>query len=353
LLVGTVVPFALGIALASLLSNAFGSTSGDTFGLQRMWSEGSRLQSAAWVLTISLLPGFVEETFYRGLIQRGLLMRWRPAAAIATSSLLFAISHGDLIWAIAILPLGIWLGLVAWRTGSVLLCFAIHASVNGLWTVGMMVLHREPASQTALNWIALSMIAIGVVVFPVAIAVLKTRATPTPYINPAPDRRLLPSVAISGVLAAALVFAFVPPGTATTHPSPTLGDVEASAGTTVACTTIGEHGAIEFHLTPGEGIRVALPPSDTGVAHLTVMLDQKANVVWLAYAGELTGKGTAQLPSGILEQLASGNPCVLCMSFTPLPTPVVARLWLECEESRVIEADRRAQIEGWATRRRR
>ena len=120
----------------------------------------------AWMLLIALLPGFVEEVFYRGLLLRGLLLRWSPAASILTCSLLFAVVHGELAWAAAIFPLGLWLGAVAWRTGSVAMTFAMHAGVNGLWTAGMMTLHRNPASEAVLNWIAITMLAIGGVAFP-------------------------------------------------------------------------------------------------------------------------------------------------------------------------------------------
>lgn len=356
-LVATVVPFALGLVAASLVNNAIGSSGDDTLGLQRMWQEGSRGGSVAWILLIALLPGFVEEVFYRGFLQRGLLLRWGPAASILTSSLLFAVVHGELAWAMNIFPLGVWLGVVAWRTGSVVMTFAMHACVNGLWTAGMMILHRDSASEALLNGIAIAALALGVVVFPWAIAILwRQPVVPSTVVEQRP-LRLLPRVAGAAVIAGALFLVVVPPGTAPIAQEqaarrfgPTLGELEASAGEAATCTAAGDEGAVEFSLMPGVGTRVALPKNRVGIDEVIVMLDAAGDAVWLAYAGERTSKGVNRRPVGIVEQLASGDPTVLCMTLTEGPPPVTVRLTLEEEEAMKIAAFERAKAEGWARR---
>lgn len=278
MLVATVVPFALGLVVASLLSNAFGGSSDGASSLERMWSVGSRAGSSAWILLIALVPGFVEEVFYRGLLQRGLLSGWGPAASILTSSLLFALVHGELAWAVAVFPLGVWLGVVAWRTGSVLMTFAMHASVNGLWTAGMMVLHRDPASESVLNGLAIAVLALGVIAFPWAIAILRRQV---PVETNAVERGplwLLPRVAGAAVVAGAIFFVLVPPGVAPmspveSRPAPTLDELAASAVVAVACTAAGDEGAVEFSLMPGVGALVALPKNRVGIEEVIVTLD--------------------------------------------------------------------------------
>jgi hypothetical protein len=357
LLVVTVVPFALGVVAAWLVSSAIGSSGADTLGMQRMWREGSRGGSVAWILLIALLPGFVEEVFYRGFLQRGLLLRWGPAASILTSSLLFAVVHGEVAWAAAIFPLGVWLGVVAWRTGSVLMTFAMHAGVNGMWTAGMMILHRDPTSEPVLNGIVVASLALGVIAFPWAIAILRQQpAVPTSVVERRPVS-LLPRVAGAAVIAGALFLVLVPPGAAPAAPEqaatrsgPALGELEASATEAVTCTVAGEEGAVEFSLMPGVGTRVALPKNRVGIDEVIVTLDAAGETVWLAYAGERTSKGGKGRPVGIVEQLASGDPTVLCMTLTQGPPPVTVRLTLEEEEAKRIAAFERATAEGWAMR---
>ncbi|MFN0241447.1 MAG: lysostaphin resistance A-like protein [Planctomycetota bacterium] len=356
-LVATVVPFALGLVAAGLVERALGSSSDDTLGLQRMWSEGSRGGSAAWILLIALLPGFVEEVFYRGFLQRGLLLRFGPSASILTSSVLFALVHGELAWATAIFPLGVWLGVVAWRTGSVLLTFAAHAGVNGLWTAGMMILHRDPASESTMNWIAIAVLALGVIAFPWAIVILRREPAVAPSAVTRRPLWLLPRVAGTAVVAGALSFVLVPPGAAPMVPvqvatpsAPTLGELEASALAAVTCTAAGDAGAVEFTLMPGVGARVALPKNRVGIDEVIVTLDAAGETVWLAYAGERSGKRGKGRPVGIVEQLASGDPTVLCMTLTPGPPPVSVRLTLEEDEAMKLAAFERADAEGWAKR---
>lgn len=356
-LVATVVPFALGLAAAWVVQSTLGSSSDDTVGLQRMWSEGSRGMSAAWILLIALLPGFAEEVFYRGLLQRGLLQRWGPAAAIGTSSLLFAAVHGELAWAAAILPLGVWFGLVAWRTGSVLLTFAAHAGLNGLWTAGMMILHRDPAREPIINGMAIGALALGLAALPWAFAILRRQPAGT---GSGVERRppcLVPRAAGVALVAGASFLVLVPPGAAPKAPelaamrtTPTLRELEAGAVEAVTCTAAGEAGAVEFALMPGVGARVALPENRVDIDQVIVALDASGETVWLAYAGEYSGKGVGRRPLGIVEQLASGDRTVLYMTLTEGPPPVTVRLSLEQEEAAIAAVFERAKAEGWATR---
>ncbi len=365
-LVATVVPFALGLALATLISKALGSSSDGALGLQRMWSEGSRGASVAWILMLALLPGFVEEVFYRGFLQRGLLLRWTPAVSILTSSLLFALVHGEPAWAAAIFPLGVWLGVVAWRTGSVLMTFAAHAGVNGLWTAGMMILSRDPPSEPTLNGISVALLALGMIALPWAIAILRRQPVVATSVVERRPPWLLPRVAGAAVVAGAIFFVFVPRGAepvapdskaasaardpAARRPAPTLRELEEGAVGSATCTAFGDAGAVEFSLMPGVGTRVALPKNRVGIDEVIVTLDVTDELVWLAYAGERSGKGGKRRPMGIVEQLASGDPTVLCMSLTEGPPPVTVRLTLEEEEAMKVAAFEQARSEGWSMR---
>ena len=80
-------------------------------------------------------------------------------------------------------------------------------------------------------------------------------------------------------------------------------------------------------------------------------LDDAGETVWLAYAGELTGKGGKRRPLGVVEQLASGHPTVVCITLTPGLPPVRVRLTLDDEEAtKTTHFERAAAEEGWARR---
>ncbi len=96
---------------------------------------------------ISLLPGIIEETLFRGYVQRRLLERWTPLAAVGVSSAFFCVSHLDPQHIIAIVPVGVWLGVVAWRSGSVWPGMLCHASMNAL-SFAMMRLGAEGGETT-------------------------------------------------------------------------------------------------------------------------------------------------------------------------------------------------------------
>lgn len=82
-------------------------------------------------LILTVLPAVIEEIFFRGYLQRRLLQRWSPTVAIAVSTSLFAIVHMDsLQHIVAVIPLGIVTGLVAYRTNSVKPGMIVHAIHN-------------------------------------------------------------------------------------------------------------------------------------------------------------------------------------------------------------------------------
>lgn len=83
-----------------------------------------------FVLSGSLLPGVCEELLFRGYMQSRLLKRWSPPVAIGVTSIMFAAMHIDPTYMVFVLPSGVWLGYLAWRTGSILPGIACHAFVN-------------------------------------------------------------------------------------------------------------------------------------------------------------------------------------------------------------------------------
>jgi sodium transport system permease protein len=92
----------------------------------------------AW-LVLGITPALCEETLFRGLIFSG-LRRWGVVAAILLSALLFGLAHSSIYRLLPTFSLGLVLGFVLWRTGSIYCSMLVHALNNGL----MVTLVRAP-----------------------------------------------------------------------------------------------------------------------------------------------------------------------------------------------------------------
>jgi len=83
-------------------------------------------------LIVGVLPGVAEEFLFRGYVQTRLLQRLPAWVAIGVTSAMFAIAHFDPIHVVSVFPLGVWLGILAWRTGSIWPSVLAHAANNCL-----------------------------------------------------------------------------------------------------------------------------------------------------------------------------------------------------------------------------
>jgi membrane protease YdiL (CAAX protease family) len=80
-------------------------------------------------VTMVLVP-MVEETINRGLLQSSLSHRG-PLFAIPVAALIFAVTHRSTSWAF-VFGAGLVLGVLFWKTQTLWLSLATHASFNGL-----------------------------------------------------------------------------------------------------------------------------------------------------------------------------------------------------------------------------
>jgi len=91
-----------------------------------------------------LIPPLCEETFFRGILFRGLASRFGIAIALAATSVLFAAAHGTLVQRGMMLPLGCYFAVLVFLTGSLWSSILAHA-VNNLavlattWYFGLTV----------------------------------------------------------------------------------------------------------------------------------------------------------------------------------------------------------------------
>lgn len=115
-----------------------------------------RTQQGPFVLLlyflVGVLPGLGEELLFRGYVQSRLAQAWPAWLAVILTSAMFAVAHFDPVHVLAVFPLGVWLGLVARRTGSIGPAVLGHV-VNNCLAVGMARAGRfDVDDPTAVAW---------------------------------------------------------------------------------------------------------------------------------------------------------------------------------------------------------
>ncbi len=81
---------------------------------------------------LALGSASAEELFFRGFVQRGLEHTLGAASAIAIATVLFGAAHVDAVHTAAALPLGLYLGVLAWLDGSIRPALVAHIANNAL-----------------------------------------------------------------------------------------------------------------------------------------------------------------------------------------------------------------------------
>jgi membrane protease YdiL (CAAX protease family) len=160
LAVGSLLPLAIAGGVAEALSLV---TPQDQSLIEQVFGRVPPRAAVLFVLFIAIVPGFIEEAFFRGYIQRRLLARWPAWASVSVAAGLFGLIHGQLAYIAFAFVIGLWLGTVALRTGSVWPAAFCHATINtvaGAWNFGARF-HYIPDPPPDVAVIATSVVAIG------------------------------------------------------------------------------------------------------------------------------------------------------------------------------------------------
>jgi uncharacterized protein len=144
-----------------------------------------------WTITLlsiilSVIPALVEETLFRGYMQRRFLERWSPVVAIGFSTVLFAVMHMDsLQHIVAVVPLGVVTGLLAYRTNSVKPGMLVHG-LHNVGAVGFGALASVLSPYIGIEGVGLLMLGaigvLGLLGLPAIISLLRS-AQPQPAIE--------------------------------------------------------------------------------------------------------------------------------------------------------------------------
>jgi hypothetical protein len=112
------------------------------------------------IIVVGLLAPVGEELFFRGYMLTRLRQAWSPGPAILVSAIAFGIIHGEWVHGLLAAGIGVYLGLVAERSGSVIPAMICHA-VNNTASVLLSAWLGSPQGR-ALN--AALLVATGLVV---------------------------------------------------------------------------------------------------------------------------------------------------------------------------------------------
>ena len=129
---GTVLLLVVGFAVVEVILGAlvdfdFRNASSELKALQFADSGG-----ALGVFSIVVLGPLAEEILHRQIITANLAKRWGWPIGILVGAVIFALSHGNAFSAVGVLPIGLLLGYVYFRTRSVVTCFLAHATINAV-----------------------------------------------------------------------------------------------------------------------------------------------------------------------------------------------------------------------------
>lgn len=115
-------------------------------------------EKLAMGVSVVILAPLVEEPIFRGFIIRGWL-RFGALWAILASGILFGLQHGQLADLFGLILVGLILGVVSWRSGSILPAIVIH-SVFNLISFMFLLQETEPVWLNNLNLLLVSLLAL-------------------------------------------------------------------------------------------------------------------------------------------------------------------------------------------------
>jgi uncharacterized protein len=113
--------------------------------------EGMLPVSFLRIAMIVVAAPIFEELLFRGVILNGFLKRYSPMKAILLSSFLFGLIHLNPWQFITAFGLGLMLGWLYWKTGSLLPCIFLHYVNNALATVANLETGPFVSFETHLN----------------------------------------------------------------------------------------------------------------------------------------------------------------------------------------------------------
>jgi membrane protease YdiL (CAAX protease family) len=189
LILGAIVPTLIGLSLAYALAEVIEPDEN----VQRLYAQMTAEWAIPFIVFIALGPGICEELLFRGYMQRRLLERWGTVAAITLVSLLFAVVHAMPHAIVFALPIGVWLGLLAWRTGSTWPGILCHAAVNGVWNIRNVGIALGYLPEESPIWFLVVLGIVGAITFVWSLGIIFGTPRPTSNVTGTPATPAAPA----------------------------------------------------------------------------------------------------------------------------------------------------------------
>ena len=125
-------------------------------------------------LIIGMTPAVCEEILFRGYVQTRLTRSFGPGIGIFVASFLFAAFHMDFVHIVAVFPLGVYLGFVVWRSGSLFPAVLAHFVNNVISVVGVAFAPEGKTDVLALPTMVVSLLILGTGIIGAAAVVVAT-----------------------------------------------------------------------------------------------------------------------------------------------------------------------------------
>ncbi len=102
------------------------------------------------ILVLAVVPAIFEELAYRGFVLSGFRSMARPMVAVVLSSVLFAAAHGVIQQSLIAFVVGLIVGVIAIRSGSIVACIVFHAVHNA---VAVLLSRWDRCGVDGLDWL--------------------------------------------------------------------------------------------------------------------------------------------------------------------------------------------------------
>ncbi len=111
---------------------------------------GAILREPFWnIVSVAVAAPVIEEFFIRGIMLRGMLRQMSPAKAIVWSAFIFAVIHLNFYQALGAFTMGLFLGWIYYKSGSLLYAILIHFINNG-FSAAMVLLFPDMDMETTM-----------------------------------------------------------------------------------------------------------------------------------------------------------------------------------------------------------